>query len=357
MAFACRNGIPPQTTLNFLQYHIQKTREILFLGRRRRSIHIDPPHCHHAMELLLELPHPLVASILEFLVEEDRFSVAATCRHLLEKVESFSKREIERIATCHRVDETWHYRLGMQAGLDAAARSEYGVVPSTLSHRHLLHSASRTHLYSFADEAESGLYTALACSPCGNFLLSGHEGMVRMWDLTTNTCVRTFVEGHEFFVTSLLFVADHVVSLALEDETLRIWTLTGTCKHLIRIGFVLHQIIHTAGQEVLFNDIDDAVFYTLDVLSGEVRALHDESALCHLSDLSVYGLLVSGNWVLAIMQNREDVEESRPLRGIYVFHRSSFAQESFLRGDFVAINICDNCDVVLATQDGRIDVM
>jgi hypothetical protein len=181
--------------------------------------------------------------------------------------------------------------------------------------------------------------------------------MVRMWDLTTNTCVRTFAEGHEFFATSLAFVADHVVSLALEDETLRIWTLTGTCKHVIRIGVVLHPMMNTAGQEVFFHELDTKVFHRLDVLSGEVRALHDESAFSHLSELSVYGLFVSGNWVLAMMQNREDEEESRLKRGISVFHRSSFAQESFLRGDFVSINICDNGDVVLATQDGRIDVM
>jgi hypothetical protein len=308
------------------------------------------------MALFLELPDLLVASILEFSVEEDRLSVAATCRHLLETVESFSKREIERIATCHRVDETWHYRLGMQTGIDAAARSEYGVVPSTLSHRHLLHSASRRHLYSFSGEAESGCCLALAWLPGSNFMLSGHESMFRMWDLTTNTCVRTFAEGHERFVTSLLFVADHVVSLALEDETLHIWTLTGTCKHVIRIGVVLHPMMNIAGQEV-FHELDTKVFHSLDVLSGEVRALHDESAFSHLSDLSVYGLLVNGNWILAMIQNREDEEESRLKRGISVFHRSSFAQECFLRGDFVSINICDNGDVVLATQDGRIDVM
>jgi WD40 repeat protein len=309
---------------------------------------------------LLEIPNLLVTCILDFLVPGDRLTLAATCRDLLEQVDSFSKREIDRIARRHRVDDTWNYRIGMQAGIDAAKRGGRGV---SLSHRHLLHCASRTHLFSLGGGG-SGSWRgclSLACLPCGNFLLSGgYDGIVRLWDLTTKKCVRTF-EGHTKYISSLHFVAGLVVSHAWEDETLRIWTLEGTCTHIISTGAVYHPMA-TVGQEVFFIAIGDhedeagTTFSTLDVLSGEVHILHAQHDECPCNrQLDVWGVLVSGNWVLFCTENNK--EESRPGSGIYVFHRSSFTQESFLPGYFVGMEICDNGDVVAATLHGCIDVM
>jgi hypothetical protein len=66
---------------------------------------------------LLDLPDALHENILRFLSvhSPDHLSLAFTCRQLLQEVESFSKKELDRISREHDVDDDWLYRAGMQA--------------------------------------------------------------------------------------------------------------------------------------------------------------------------------------------------------------------------------------------------
>jgi hypothetical protein len=67
--------------------------------------------------MLLELPDALRENILRFssIHAPDHLALACTCRQLLQEVETFSKKELDRIKREHDVDDDWLYRAGMQA--------------------------------------------------------------------------------------------------------------------------------------------------------------------------------------------------------------------------------------------------
>jgi hypothetical protein len=67
--------------------------------------------------VLLELPDALRENILRFssVHSPDHLSLACTCRQLLQEVEAFSTKELDRITREHNVDADWLYRAGMQA--------------------------------------------------------------------------------------------------------------------------------------------------------------------------------------------------------------------------------------------------
>ena len=68
----------------------------------------------------------------------------------------------------------------------------------------------------------------MAISPDGRYVLSGGgDNKVRLWDVTTGQCLRTF-EGHTDWVKSVVFSPDgHFALSGAEDNTLRLWDVAG----------------------------------------------------------------------------------------------------------------------------------
>ncbi len=74
---------------------------------------------------------------------------------------------------------------------------------------------------------------ALAILP-GNMLTSGDfEGKIKIWDITTGKCIRTF-SGHTRYITAITHMSDNVLASASHDKQIKLWNLdTGTCQRTI----------------------------------------------------------------------------------------------------------------------------
>ena len=83
----------------------------------------------------------------------------------------------------------------------------------------------------------AGSKTSLTLTPDGNFVLSAgsYDPNVRLWDLKTGTCVRTF-KGHTQEVRSIAITADgSCLVSAGADSNIRLWKLeTGHCLRVFR---------------------------------------------------------------------------------------------------------------------------
>jgi hypothetical protein len=126
--------------------------------------------------MLLELPDALRENIMRFssVHSPDFLSLACTCRQLLQEVEAFSKKELDRITREHNVDDDWLYRAGMQAGATGQQQDGW-YIPSSVSQRRMLRSAYRIHIYSLGTDPSqewTGVI-GLAMHPDGKRMLSG----------------------------------------------------------------------------------------------------------------------------------------------------------------------------------------
>jgi hypothetical protein len=86
--------------------------------------------------MLLELPDSLRENILRFssVHSPDHLSLACTWRQLLQEVEAFSTKELDRITREHNVDADWLYRAGMQAVATGQQQAGW-FIPSSISQR------------------------------------------------------------------------------------------------------------------------------------------------------------------------------------------------------------------------------
>jgi WD40 repeat protein len=319
------------------------------------------------MMMLLELPDALRENILRFssIHAPDHLALACTCRQLLQEVETFSKKELDRIKREHDVDDDWLYRAGMQAL--ATGQQEAGwYIPSSISHRRMLRSAYRTHIYSLGTDPSqewTGVIS-LAMHPDGKRMLSGGHGnerdstVLRLWDIQAKRCIRSFI-GHSTYVDSVCFSAGYVTSQAWEEGNLRIWDLSnGTCRHSIEVN--LHVGKHAASNEEVFvpnngdEDDEDGTIDAINIHTGVIRSSPRQAWCTERIELHL-----CGNFLLAAVpdDDPDTAEEGAHKAGIYVLDRSSLELMNHVAGSYSCIKSAANGDVVAKkAYDGRFEV-
>jgi hypothetical protein len=322
--------------------------------------------------VLLELPDALRENILRFssVHSPDRLSLACTCRQLLQEVEAFSKKELDRITREHNVDTDWFYRAGMQAV--ATGQQETGwYIPSSVSQRRMLRSAYQTHIYSLGTDPSqewTGVLS-LAMHPDGKRMLSGGHGnardstILRLWDVQVKRCIRSLI-GHSSYAGAVCFSAGCAISQAWEEDNLRIWDLSnGTCRHSIETN--LGGGKHAASNEEVFmpnvRDIDGLIIDSINIHTGVIRSSSPQT-WC-MSDRPVE-LHLCGNILLAAVihnadnyEDEKDEEEEAAQAGIYMLDRSSLELKNYFAGKYLCINTsAATGDVVAEKADGRYDV-
>ncbi|MBS0350135.1 MAG: WD40 repeat domain-containing protein [Proteobacteria bacterium] len=71
-----------------------------------------------------------------------------------------------------------------------------------------------------------GLVKTLAILPNGDLVSGSTDKTIKIWDLTTNTCIQTLV-GHTGGISSVAVLTNEiVVSCSCDDNTIRVWHLT-----------------------------------------------------------------------------------------------------------------------------------
>jgi hypothetical protein len=291
--------------------------------------------------VLLELPDALRENILRFssVHSPDRLSLACTCRQLLQEVEAFSKKELDRITREHNVDDDWRYRAGMQAV--ATGQQEY--IPSSVSQRRMLRSAYQTHINSLGTDPSqewTGVLS-LAMHPDGKRMLSGGHGragdstILRLWDVETKRCIRSFI-GHSCYAGTVSFSAGYAVSQAWEEENIRIWDLSnGACRHSVEVELGIGK--HAASNEEVFvpNLKDDCGLVPnlreedgliIDVINIDTGVIRSSSPQAWCMSYRTVELHLCGNILLAAVlafDDEEDEEEEAAEAGIYILDRSS----------------------------------
>jgi hypothetical protein len=320
--------------------------------------------------MLLELPDALRENILRFtssVHSPDHLLLACTCRQLLQEVEAFSTKELDRIAREHSVDADWLYRAGMQA-VATGQQQDGWYIPSSVSQRRMLRSAYRTHIYSLGTDPSqewTGVLS-LAMHPDGKRMLSGAQGrrsstIFRVWDVEAKRCIRSFV-GHSHFTDKVSFSAGYAVSQAWEDRNLRVWDLSnGTCRHSIEINLSIGK--HAASNEEVFipniGGEDGFIIDAMNIHTGVIRR-----SPCHAWCVvdRVVELHLCGDFLLAAVTHyagnydEEQVEEAGRKAGMYIVDRSSLELLNYVAGRYVCINSAANGDVVAEKADGRYDV-
>jgi hypothetical protein len=125
---------------------------------------------------LLELPDAIRGNILSFLsvLSPEYLSLACSCRHHFQEVETLSNKELDRILTGgehHTVDDDWMYRAAMQAVAAAPHRAGWEL---SVSQRRMLRTAYRMHIYSLGTDPSQACTDVLdlAMHPDGKRLLS-----------------------------------------------------------------------------------------------------------------------------------------------------------------------------------------
>jgi hypothetical protein len=303
----------------------------------------------------------------------DYLSLASTCRQLLQEVEAFSKKELDRIAREHNVDDDWLYRAGMQAVATGQKQDGWCFSPS-ISQRRMLRSAYRTHIYSLGTDPSqewTGVLS-LAIHPDGKRMLSGGQGrreggptILRLWDIEAKHCIRSFV-GHMRYADTVSFSAGCAVSQAWEEENVRVWDLSnGTCRHSIEINVGVGKYA-ASNEEVFMPNIggeDGVIIDAMNIHTGVIR-----SSSCHAwcAVDRVVKLHLCGDFLLAAVPhdagNYDDEDEDDQVEragrkaGMYIVDRSSLELLNYVAGRYVCIDSAASGDVVAETEDGRFDV-
>lgn len=72
-------------------------------------------------------------------------------------------------------------------------------------------------------KGHKGLVTALIILPNGNLVSGSEDKTIKIWDLHTNTCLKT-LEGHEGEISSMVVLANgNLVSCSSIDKSIRLW--------------------------------------------------------------------------------------------------------------------------------------
>ncbi|WP_437313043.1 SIR2 family protein [Sorangium sp. So ce385] len=115
---------------------------------------------------------------------------------------------------------------------------------------------------------------AVAFSPDGEFLASGHaNGSVRIWDLATGV-VRVVLVGHEGNVHSLAWSADSgTLASGSGDATVRLWDIArGAVRRVLRgHGNTVTSVAFSPDGSMLASGSEDATLRLWDAASGGVR--------------------------------------------------------------------------------------
>jgi hypothetical protein len=285
----------------------------------------------------------------------------------LQEVEAFSKKELDRIAREHAVDDDWLYRTGMQAVVAGQQKAGW-YIPSSVSQRRMLRSAYRTHIYSFGTDPsqECTGVLDLAMHSDGNRMLSkgrGDKGL-RLWDVQAKCCIRSFVG--EIGVDTVCFSAGCATSQMWDDDnqtSLQIWDLnSGTCRYSIEVelGFGKHI---ASNDEVFVPNVgdEDGAIDAINIHTGGIRS-SSRQTWCTENvpvELHLCGdfLLVAVPIYTSIYHGDEECErDSVRKAGIYIFDRSSLELMNHVARSYICMRSAANGDVVAETIDGRFDV-
>lgn len=306
--------------------------------------------------MIITLPDVLLHSVLSFCDYKDTLTAATLCRLLLDHVEAFSGDKLTKIRENHQVDSSWNYRLGMQVNRPRERQ------PATLSNRHMLKVARQTHLYSLGGRDCSRGVLRLLCLNEKTLISCGQDRLIRVWDLTTQCCVRAFRDNTHGanFMSGFEFAAGRIVSTSARCAN--IWTLGGTCLHTIDFGTASFGASASCGNNVFFSliqaeDANTVLISVIDVPSGE--RIQEKSLEWNAVAVTycVSAMTVMGEWLLVLVnadegaEDEEDERDDEDLVGIHVLNRSDLTEASHFRGSFLDMKSSDDNHFIVATRD------
>ena len=170
-------------------------------------------------------------------------------------------------------------------------------------------------------KAHGGAIEALALSPNGRWILSGSQDWtLRLWDLETNSVVRTF-EGHQGTVHAVAFTPDGQAILSgCEDRTVRIWDVaTGHMRQLFRgHSLAVRGIAIAADGRLAYSASEDGTIREWNLLTKATRTLFT-GRNHQLGPLAVTAngrqlIFSAGDWTIRVM-DLVDIGATRRLEG------------------------------------------
>lgn len=193
----------------------------------------------------------------------------------------------------------------------------------------------RTHLHSLTDRECNRGVIRLLCLLDGNTLVStGRDGLIDVWDLSTQHWVRAFgANAHKCKVTALEFSAVPLVSSASATD---IWRLDGTLLHQIDLGVSWIVGYISCGNHVFFY-LTQELISVVDVLCGErVRERKQE-----WSSFTYYlgNMATKDKWLFVLVRanDEEDEETDASPTGIHVLNQSDLVKASLFLGNFMGM--------------------
>lgn len=114
----------------------------------------------------------------------------------------------------------------------------------------------------------------------GGFLATGSDRTVRLWDITTGQCWKTF-EGHSDIVFSVAFSPDgSMLASGSQDTTVRLWNVvTGECLHVLpgHISWV-QSVAFSVDGRILASGCSDETIKLWNVATGEcIRSWQEDT--------------------------------------------------------------------------------
>lgn len=306
----------------------------------------------------------------------DHLALSASCRLLLQDVESFSRKAMQNVAKEHNVDDDWLVRVGLQAAANvvkrlksttnsssssaaAAATSACWRVPNSISRRRMLRNACQTHLYSLLANSE---VFSFALHPDGTKLLIGGRGrelnILSLWDLTTKQKIQSFIGGHVRFVSNCFFADNKIVSQSCHTngEYACVWNMDGTRQLSISDDVVKGIFGSIVINQEMFISCRDSL-EVIDVNAGETTR-YVEQFPCRPKLKTLKGDLFLAFAPFYDVDDHRHTPEHHPDNGdVRVMDSKTLEETSRIKGrQHLAVVSNSNGEVVAATGSGRFDL-
>jgi len=115
------------------------------------------------------------------------------------------------------------------------------------------------------------LFESICFSSDGILALSGDSDSLKLWDITTGTCISTF-EGHSDSVESVCFSPDGKLALSGgEDKTIKLWDIsTGQCLRTFEVDFIINSVCFHPNGKFILSSGESEFILVWDIITAEL---------------------------------------------------------------------------------------